>query len=245
MRTHRSRRSRRIGVLVPAVAVALVLGAGCGDDESTSTTTAKRTTTTAASTSTTEPSTTSAPSNEQPTTAVWPFAGTGRRFDDPVAAARSFAVDYVGFTDPVVGELRRGDNRSGEVEVRPKANGPATTVFVRQVTSDDSWWVLGCATPNLRLTSPSTGAVVSSPVAVSGTSTAFEATVNVTVRQDGSTDPIGTGIVMGGSMGELGPFSGPISFSPPAAAGGSIALTTSSPEDGRIWEASVGRFLFR
>lgn len=219
----------------------------CGGDDSASTTTQRKPTTTAAGgSSTTHQSVTTAtaPSTTQPETAIWPFADTSRRFDDPVSAARSFAVDYVGFTDPVVGEFRPGDSRSGEVEIRSDASGPVTTVLVRQVSSDDSWWVIGCSTPNLQLASPATGATVSSPVTVSGTSTAFEATVNVTVRQDGSADPIGTGIVMGGSMGEMGPFKGRIDFKSTGAAGGSIALSTLSAKDGRIWEASVVRVSF-
>jgi hypothetical protein len=75
--------------------------------------------------------------------AMWPLADTSTRFDDPVAVATSFAVDYLGFTDPVIGEFRAGDGRSGEVWVQAVDVGPTTRVLVRQLTDDDTWWVVG------------------------------------------------------------------------------------------------------
>ena len=42
-------------------------------------------------------------------TAVWPAASSSTRYSDPVSAARGFATDYVGFTDPIVGEFQQGD----------------------------------------------------------------------------------------------------------------------------------------
>lgn len=75
--------------------------------------------------------------------AMWPLADTSTRFDDPVAVATSFAVDYLGFTDPVIGEFRAGDGRSGEVWVQAVDVGPPTRVLVRQLTDDDTWWVVG------------------------------------------------------------------------------------------------------
>lgn len=215
------------------VAVGLLL-AGCGSDDDKATTT-----TTEVTTVTTAPTAT-----EQPDTAVWPFASGTTRFADPVAAASSFAVDYLGFLDPVIGEFQGGDSRSGEVAVRPTSDGPVTTVFVRMVTSDDSWWVLGAATANLQLESPDALAAISSPVTLSGQSTAFEATVNVEIRQDDTTDPLAEDFVMGGSMGEMGPFSKAINFDTPRASAGAIILKTLSAEDGTIWEAGVLRVSF-
>jgi hypothetical protein len=175
-------------------------------------------------------------------TAVWPFASSATRYSDPVSAARGFATDYVGFTNPVVGEFRQGDTRSGEVPVQAKTTGPTTTVLVRQL--GDSWWVLGASTPNIQLTSPPALSSISSPVHLQGTSTAFEATVDVAVRADGDATPVGTGIVMGGSMGEMGPFDGTVSFTPPSAAAGALVLLTRSAEDGSVAEATVVRVTF-
>ena len=205
----------------------------------TTTTTTKATTTTSAAATST-----STPSSAQPETAVWPFASSSTRFSDPVAAARSFAVDYLGFVDPVVGAFQQGDSRSGEVPVQPEAKGPTTTVFVRMLGPDDSWWVLGSATASLHLTSPAALASIASPVALSGRSTAFEATINIEVRQDGSTDPLAEAVAMGGSNGEMGPFSTSVPFDAPSASAGAILLKTLSAKDGSVWEASVVRVAF-
>ena len=123
-------------------------------------------------------STTEAPSEQM---SVWPLAGSSVTYDDPVDAATGFATDLVGFTDPVVGEFQQGDSRSGEVEVRPSADGPVTTVMVRQLTDDDSWVVLAAATANIVPSQPEAGDTITSPVQLEGESTAFEGTVQVTV----------------------------------------------------------------
>jgi hypothetical protein len=231
------------GALLAAAVLSSCGSSGSEGGKATTTTAAASTTTTEATTSSTAASstTTTAPSTEQPETAVWPFASGEQRFDDPVAAATSFAKDYLGMPAPVAGEFQQGDTRSGEVQIRPKAQGPVTTVLVRQVTSDDSWWVIGAATDSIRLDSPEALATITSPVSLSGQSTAFEATVNVEVRQDGSTTPIGKGIVMGGSNGEMGPFTGSIDFADHTADRGAIVLLTYSAEDGSVQEAGVLR----
>jgi hypothetical protein len=233
---------KRPMVLIGAVVVAMGLVAvGCGDDSSDSG--ASSTTRAPSSTSSTSSATT-AGKTDQPDSAVWPFACDTTRFTDPVDAARSFATTYLGFTDPVVGTFLQGDSRSGEVEVRADAKGPVTTVLVRQLTPDDSWWVLGAATPNLVLESPATLAKVSSPVTLSGRSTAFEGTVNVQVNQDGTLTPLKEDFVTGGANGEMGPFSKTVDFPAPTATAGAIVLRTLSAENGHVWEASVVRVAF-
>jgi len=67
--------------------------------------------------------------------------------------------------------------------------------------------VEGAFTEALQLESPEALAAITSPVTVSGQSTAFEAVVNVEIREDGTIDPLVETTVMGGSMGQLGPFS--------------------------------------
>lgn len=221
-----------------AVTAALVL-AGCGgDDEGATPTTARPTTT-----STVAP-TTSTTTAVDTSTAVWPWASSTTRYTDPVAAAKGYAVDFVGFRDPIVGEFMQGDSRSGEVEVRAKAAGPATTVFVRQLGADDTWWVLGSATGNIELTVPDTGAIVTSPLQLAGRARAFEGTVQVEVREDGRRQPIGSGVVTGSGDGTLGPFEGSVTFTAPAARDGALVLLTTSAEDGRVWEAGAIRLHF-
>lgn len=175
-------------------------------------------------------------------TAVFPDAGGSLRFDDPVSAARAFAVDFVGFDDPRVGEFQAGDNRSGEVQVRPAARGPVTTVIVRRL-EDETWWVLGSAAPDITVDRPATGATVRSPLTVSGEALAFEGQVTVEVREDGRSNPIGTGYVTGGG-GPAAPFEGTVTFSEPDAEYGALLFLAHSPRAGEVWQASVFRVRF-
>jgi hypothetical protein len=241
-----------VAFVVVLVVGAFLVGRSSDDDEpaapattapstETTPTTPLATTTTTTTTSSTT-STTAAPVVDT-ATAVWPTAASGVTYDEPVAAALGFA-DWVGFREPIAGPFLAGDSRSGEVEIRPDDSGPVTTVFVRQLSGGDDWYVLGSATADIEVATPSAGEGITSPVRLQGTSTAFEATVSVAVYHDGSPEPIGTGFVMGGSMGELGPFDGEVTFDQPGTGFGSLVLLTESMEDGATWEASVLRVRF-
>jgi hypothetical protein len=177
-------------------------------------------------------------------TAVWPWLDSDVRYDDPVEAARGFALDFIGFTDPLIGEFRQGDSRSGEVEVRSIETFAPTTVFVRQLGPDDSWWVLGSATENIVVDTPEALAAIASPLTVSGRSSAFEGTVAVEIRADGVEEPIFESFVTGGAFDELGPFAEVFDWPNPGAGSGAIVLQTTSSDDGRIWEAGVFRVHF-
>ena len=89
----------------------------------------------------------------------------------------------------------------------------------------------GSTTPEILPTSPAIGAEVAAPVQLEGTSTAFEGTVQVSVR-DADAQPLGAGFVTGGSMGEMAPFAETLTFEAPATSSGSIAFYTLSMEDG-------------
>ncbi|HEY8546573.1 MAG TPA: Gmad2 immunoglobulin-like domain-containing protein [Acidimicrobiales bacterium] len=247
-----------VAVLVAVVATALItaglvlLWDDRGEDEGTAPTTTPTTapepTVTTPTTEPTTPSTTGGPTSTavvppvDASTAVYPYTTGSLRFTDPVSAARAFAVDFVGFTDPLVGELQQGDSRSGEVPVRPAAQGPVTTVFVRQL-EDDTWWVLGAATDNITVDRPATGDAITSPVTVAGAALAFEGVVSVEVREDGRAQPIGTGVVTGGG-GPAAPFLGEISFAEPATDHGALVFLTRSARDGEVWQAAVLRVRF-
>jgi hypothetical protein len=166
------------------------------------------------------------------------------RYTDPVRAATGFAVAYVGFTHPIAGAFRAGDSRSGEVPIQSRRGGPVTTVLLRKLAPDDTWFVIGATTPDLQLQEPTSNAVVRSPVTLSGQSTAFEAAVNVTIRQDDSATPLTTDIVMGGSNGQMGPFSKAVPFPKPTAPYGAVVLKTLSAMDGSVSEATVVRVRF-
>ncbi|MEI8336932.1 MAG: Gmad2 immunoglobulin-like domain-containing protein [Actinomycetes bacterium] len=217
-----------VGALIAAL---LVAACGGGSDSDTTTTSRKPATTT----------TTKAVALDL-STAVFPVGDV--RYSSPVEAATAFANEYVGFTSPIVGQFVAGDSRSGEVPVQATNPGVVTTVLVRQLDSAGHWWVLGSSTPNLVLTSPSAGAAITSAVTLKGQSTAFEATFNVEIRQDRTAPPLGGGPAMGGSNGDMGPFTDVVSFTQPTQPRGAIVLKTYSMKDGAVAEASVIRIAF-
>jgi hypothetical protein len=176
-------------------------------------------------------------------TAVWPTAAPGSpRYRDPVEAARGFATSLVGFRSPVLGPFQAGDTQSGEVEVRPRAGGPVTTVFVRRL-GDGTWWALGAATKNIELTAPGAGAPVTSPVTLTGRALAFEGTVNVRIVDDSGQPPLATGFVTGG--GDVArPFTGRFPLKAPTTDHGAVILTVESMENGQVWSAAVSRIAF-
>ncbi|MDE3064565.1 MAG: hypothetical protein KGJ36_02715 [Acidobacteriota bacterium] len=192
------------------------------------------TTTTTATTTTISPSTTSA---------IWPTAASGIRFTTPAAAARGFAVEYLGMSKPLVGAFRQGDSRSGEVPVHTSATGPETTVLVRQLGPGTDWSVIGAATQDIDITSPTTGATVASPMDLRGRSLAFEGVVNVTLRDDVSSTPLVATTVMGGGT-SMAPFSSKVTFATPASTYGALVLYTRSAKDGSVVAASVIRVRF-
>ena len=238
--------------VVVVVAVVIVAIVATRDDNAktasttAATTAATQTTGSSPTTGSTETSgpttTTTAPIDRA--TAVWPFAASAIRYTDPTAAAKGFAADFVGFQAPVVGSFQRGDSLSGEVDVRARADGPVTTVLVRQFAPGDSWWVVGATTADIQLREPAALAAISSPVRLRGSSTAFEGTVQTEVRQDGTVTPLGSGFVMGGASGVVAPFDGTLTFIRPTAPSGAIVLHTVSAENGQVMQATVVRVRF-
>ncbi len=265
-----SKRWRAIAVIllvvIAAVAAFFIFGGNDGDETggSVPTSQATETTVTSATTevvATTEPvATTEAPASTEPTTtaptttvppapdatreAVWPWADTTTRYADPVEAALGFATDYLGFVEPIAGEFQAGDSRSGEVEIRAIESGPPTVVLVRQLTADDSWWILGAASENITVDEPVQGAEVTSPVTVSGSAFAFEGTVAVQLRADDNGEPIFEGYVTGGGSESL-PFSDSFAFDSPGTTSGALVMLSRSPKDGSTFEASVLRIFYR
>ena len=77
-----------------------------------------------------------------------------------------------------------------------------------------------------------------------GVSTAFEAQVNVELRADQSLAAIGTGYVMGGSMGQLASFEGQIGFTETTARYGTLLMRTYSAKDGSVLEAAALRIMY-
>ncbi len=149
--------------------------------------------------------------------------------------------------NPVIGQFQRGDARSGEVPVQPvmpySTGPPVTTVLVRELGSDNSWWVLGAGTAAISLTEPVWNASITSPVILKGTAMAYEGTVQTQVREDGNSKPLGEGYVTGRSDA-MGPFSGSLAFTKANTEYGAVVLYTISAENGAVEEASVIRVQF-
>ena len=145
--------------------------------------------------------------------------------------------------NPVIGQFRQGDSRSGEMPVQPSATGPETTVLVRKLGSDNSWWVLGAGTAAIRLTEPVWNASITSPVTLKGTAMAYEGTVQTQVREDDNSKPLGEGYVTGRGDA-MGPFNGSLAFTKASSKYGAVVLFTVSAKDGSVMEASVIRVQF-
>jgi hypothetical protein len=231
-------------------ALAVVIGACSGSSKSSTPSTTPSTTapSTTSTTTTVAAPTTALPSADL-TIAVWPTVASRVRYHDPVALARAFATSFLRFVDPVVGGFRPGDAQSGEVPIRTTAGeqrsvGPVTTVLVRRIGRDGSWWVVGAATPNIRLTQPAALATIASPVRLRGTSTAFEGTVQVSIRQDDGTRPLVESALIGGANGRMGRFDASFRFAALSSRAGAIVLYTVSSATGDVVEATVIRVRF-
>jgi hypothetical protein len=200
------------------------------------------TTTTSTSSTSTPATTTSAP---EPTwVATWPTAASTIRYRTPSAAALGFARAVLHMTTPQARAFQQGDTRSGEVPIVTSPTGPVTTVLVRQLTSDNTWWVLGSACAAVNITAPHALDTVSSPMALTGESTAFEAVINYSLYQDNVATPLATGTTMGGANGVMGPFSTTLSFATPTQHYGVLVVYTLSAKDGSVLEASAIRVAF-
>lgn len=238
------RRSRVALIAVTAIAsIALV---GCGDSgESSSPDTTNVAGSTANTTANTTATTNSTTADDEglggpEVRAVWPFDNSGDTYDDPVELVRSFASEYLGFTKLIVGEFEPGDDDdSGLVDIMSFEGGTLTRVSVARPDADGGWVVLGAENENLIVESPSLREKISSPLTVSGDSTAFEGTVDVLIREDGRMDPLGTGFATGGANGEMGPFSTTIDLAEGGSGHGAVIVRTQSMEDGGTAEATV------
>ena len=176
--------------------------------------------------------------------ATWPTSSSSVRYSTPTAAALGFAKSVLHMTSPVARAFQQGDTRSGEVPIVTTANGPVTTVLVRQLTSDNSWWVLGSACAAVNITLPHALDTVSSPMSLTGQSTAFEAVINYSLYQDDVAAPLVSGTTMGGSNGAMGPFSTTLAFAAPTHRYGVLVVYTRSAKDGSVLEASAIRVAF-
>jgi hypothetical protein len=245
----RRRLRRRAGFttlgLAAAAVLVIVLISVVGDDDSTTldiaTPSTTSTTSSTTSTTTTVAPATTVPVPVRPASAIFPFEGE-RQFQDPGAAALSFAREFLGMPNPQIVSTSLSA-RVVEVRARPD-RPPITSITVEE--NGGAWFVTGARTKNIDLVTPETGDRIASPVGISGSSTAFEAQVNWEVREDGqgAGEKLGEGFFMGGSNGEFGVFAADLTFASPTKRAGTIVLFTHSAEDGAVQEATVVRVTF-
>ena len=202
-----------------------------------------RTATTVTST-TKAPAVTTTVTADQTWVATWPPPSSSLRFTNPTAAALSFATSVLRMTTPVARAFQRGDSRSGEVPIVTTTNGPLTTVLVRRLAPDDTWWVLGSSCSTVTITQPSALEKVSSPLTLSGQSTAFEGVINFSLYQDDARAPLVAGTTMGGSNGVVGKYRATLRFATPAKHFGTLVVYSRSAKDGSVLDASAIRVAF-
>lgn len=210
-----------------------------------SSTAATTTPTTAAPTATPDPTAITSPSSATVTTSpagpndvIWPDRNESSGFESPADAAHSFAVDLVGFREPTLGRFQAGDDRSGEVEVRPSPDGPITTVLLRQI-EDDSWWVIGAVTEDIVVDQPTAGDRIGGVLRLTGRARAFEGRVDVSLVLLGDDGSVIDGVVIGSGDGELGEFTEDFDLPSGIEGRAVILLVAPSAEDGSAWAATA------
>lgn len=231
----------RLVVLAAAVAIAATIVVVTNDDDTPvdtpTTTTSRVTTTSRAPTSTTSTTAPRTVSDAEAATIVWPDPGGDVVADDPTTVVRTFAEELAGFRSPVIGEYLGGDQRSGEIEVRPSADGPATTVAVRRM-SDERWYVIAVASPEVEIDVPAVGAAIDHPLQVAGRGRSTDGAVRVAVFVRGATSSQGTGSVPVSTGTAPEPFSGEVAWDNPSGGWGAVVVTTAEA-DGSVRTATA------
>jgi hypothetical protein len=196
-------------LLIAGVVGVLALGGDDGEDDlsteppETTTTTEQETTTTSSTTSTTV--------LEDDGVLGWPGL-TSRVFDNPEAAVLAFATDVLGFAEPTISESSTGSSSGGAsgsysdyvVHPRPTA-GVSTSIRVHDTGPIRGWVVTGTKSDQGTIDE----ATLTDPFTISGSATAFEATLSVfVVDQEGNV--LAETTTMAGANGEQGPYTAEI-----------------------------------
>jgi hypothetical protein len=234
-----------IAAVVVLLALAVVLLAGGSDDDSARTTTTTRpaeTTTTEAPTTTEGPTTTTTTFSPgvDPFDVAFPSPEGSRRFEAPVAAARAYATDVLGFSELVLGGPRQTGEDMAEVVVQDRDDGPDTVISLQR--AEGTWFVLGSSTEDIVVTQPVPGTSLATTFETTGEAFAFEGNVEVLVLAQDDPTPLGQGTVTGSGAPPAGPFEEDITFAAPeAATPGILVYLVRSPEDGRVVQATSFR----
>ena len=150
------------------------------------TTSAETATSTEATTATDATTTTTTEAVEPEAIAIWPASDVVH--ETPEEAAEDFILKVFG-VEPLLGEFRQGDSRSGEIEVLSPGDDddPATVLptgvllILRQLGSDDGWFIIAAVSNGVSITSPeSMAGVASGSLPIEGVARGHER--NVVVR---------------------------------------------------------------
>jgi hypothetical protein len=164
---------------------------------------------------------------EQP--AVWPAPEVV--FDTPEQAAADFVGDYLDERPGgVLSEFRRGDSRSGEIDVEyidevSGEGGVLSTLLMRQLGPNDGWFVLAGVNERVTITSPESGATIApGPVTVEGIGQGQETTIYLSAYPAGDRTNIDLLFTSGG-LYEPAPYSATLDLS--SAPAGFVAIEVS------------------
>jgi hypothetical protein len=163
--------------------------------------------------------------------AIWPAADVV--FATPEEAAADFVSEVlISEGDPLLGEFRQGDARSGEIAVlfageTGDLDPPleAGVLLMRQLGPTDGWYVIGATSAGVVIDSPSAlQEVPAGTVAVSGEGRGFEGTLVVTAFPPGDDEAaLDLQIGAGGAADQLEPYRVDLDLSG-AAAGEVVAI---------------------
>lgn len=192
-------------------------------------------TTTAPAATTTAPTTlprtttTAAPLPPLPDDALWPWPGTTTRFASPEQVASDFARRFLGVSPFLKAPKISGAEAT--IEFTPGPTATLTTVVSLRRIDVRGWIVVGCAAPSIVVDQPAAGAAVTSPLTVRGRTQAFEGHVDVEVRSDGMTAPLGRSFGTGASD-QMAPYEASVTFTRPPMPRGTVVVSEPNAEDG-------------
>jgi hypothetical protein len=237
--THR----RRLTLLSLAAALAVIaavagLLVAVSDDDPEELATESPTTTTAPTTSSTTTSTsTSTTVLQDDGVPGWPGA-TARVFDNPGAAALNFVTDVLGFAEPHQSSSEGNDVTDASFTFNPRPTASiATVVDVHNTGPIRGWVVTGARSEQGTIDEFSFDGTT---VTLSGSATAFEATVAVLVLdQEGNV--LAESFTMAGANGEMGPYQTTIDVDPGAGTPFWVMIGEgdASGEGDMVWAATA------
>jgi len=192
--------------------------------------------------------------DDAPKDVAGPTPTTTPKPADQSKAAKAAAVTFMrelGMRDPVAASYRKTGAAAAEVGIHPRAGEggrllDTITTKVQLHRYANGWVATGArADGTIEVDEPLPFSRISSPVAVSGRSVAYEGTVQVAVTEDrrGADRVLGKSFVNGGADA-LADFRGQVQFSRPTGDAGWVVFTPDSGADLGVFSATAVRVRF-